>query len=115
MIKINLDKAKEIHKQNIRRIRKKEFEDLDIQFMKAVELGDTEKQNEISQKKQILRDLTKSEEIENASTVQELKDSWPSKEIFDRPNPYEYSMRECILNMTLEDEEARQQANPLTP
>ena len=46
MIKINLDKAKEIHKQNIRRIRKKEFEDLDIQFMKAVELGDTEKQNE---------------------------------------------------------------------
>lgn len=115
MIKINLDKAKEIHKEKIRRVRYEEFKQLDIEYMKATESGDIEKQTEIAQKKQVLRDLTKSEEIENASTVQELKDVWPSKEIFNRPNPYEYSMRECVLNSTIEDEEARQQANPLIP
>lgn len=115
MIKINLDKAKEIHKENLRRVRRKEFETLDIEFMRAVELGDTEKQAELAQKKQVLRDLTKAEELETASSVEEIKASWPGKDIFDRPNPYEYSIRETLLNMTLEEEAARQQADPNTP
>lgn len=111
MIKINLDKAKEIHKQNIRRVRQKELEILDIEFIRAVESGDLEKQNEIKQKKQILRDLTTSEDLENASTIEELKASWPSKEIIDRPNPYDHSIREALLNTTLEQEAKKQEQN----
>lgn len=56
MIKINLDKAKEIQKDRMRYIRKPLLEKLDVDFVKALELGtDTE---EIKIKKQALRDVT---------------------------------------------------------
>lgn len=73
MIIINIEKAKEIKKNSIRQERLPLLSELDIEFMKAVELGDIQKQQEIATKKQELRDITKHEAISNASTVEELK------------------------------------------
>ena len=87
MIKVNLDKAKEIHKENLRFVRSIEFKSLDVDFMRAVETGDSEKIAEVSAKKQELRDITKAPEIESAQTPEDLKNHWP--EILSVPNIYE--------------------------
>jgi len=56
MIKINVDKAKEIQKDRMREVRKPLLEKLDVEFVRALELGtDTE---EIKTQKQALRDVT---------------------------------------------------------
>ena len=56
MIKINVDKAKEIQKNKLREARKPLLEKLDVDFVRALELGtDTE---EIKSQKQALRDVT---------------------------------------------------------
>ena len=87
MIKVNLDKAKEIHKDNLRFYRSIEFKSLDVDFMRAVETGDSEKIAEVSAKKQELRDITTAEEIVSASSVDELKSHWP--DVLSMSNPYE--------------------------
>lgn len=56
MIKINLDKAKEIQKDKIRQVRTPLLEKLDVDFVRALELGgDT---SSIAAQKQALRDVT---------------------------------------------------------
>jgi len=56
MIKLNLDKAKEIQKEIIRSVRKPLLEKLDVDFVRALELsGDTAS---IAAQKQALRDVT---------------------------------------------------------
>lgn len=56
MIKINLDKAKEIQKDKLREARKPLLEKLDVDFVRALELGgDTAS---IVTQKQSLRDIT---------------------------------------------------------
>ena len=76
MITINPEKAKAIWKNKWRGAREKILELLDIEFMKAVETGNTEKQAEIASKKQALRDVTKTEIVGN--TPEEIKAVWPS-------------------------------------
>ena len=76
MIIINLDKAKAIWKDKWREARKPLLASLDIEFMKAVETADTEKQAEIASKKQALRDVTQTEIVGN--TPEEIKAVWPS-------------------------------------
>lgn len=73
MININMTKAKDIKKDMIRAERAPLLESLDVQFMRAVESGDTEAQAAISAKKQALRDATADPAIEAASTPEELK------------------------------------------
>lgn len=85
MIKINLDKAKEIHKQNLRAARTEAFKPLDVAFMKALESGQTDQLSEITSKKQELRDVTKLPDT--IETVEDLKAHWP--EVLGVPNPYE--------------------------
>jgi hypothetical protein len=75
MITINPEKAKAIWKNKWRGAREKILELLDIEFMKAVETGNTEKQAEIASKKQALRDVTQTEIIGN--TPEEIKSVWP--------------------------------------
>jgi hypothetical protein len=87
MIKVNLDKAKEIHKNNLRFARSQEFKNLDIEFIKSLELGDAEKTAEIANLKQELRDITKASEIDCAECVEDLKNHWP--EVLNCPNIYE--------------------------
>jgi hypothetical protein len=56
MIKINLDKAKEIQKNKIREVRNPLLSKLDIQFQRALESGADTK--DIVSQKQALRDVT---------------------------------------------------------
>ena len=74
MIKVNLDKAKEIWLEHYRRARTPLLSALDVEFMRAVESGDTSLQQEIASKKQALRDVTKAE---LPNTLEEIKSTWP--------------------------------------
>ena len=76
MIIVNPDKAKVIWKNKWREARKPILASLDIEFMKAVETGNSEKQAEIASKKQALRDVTQTEIAGN--TPEEIKAVWPS-------------------------------------
>ena len=76
MIIVNPNKAKAIWKDKWREVRKPLLASLDIEFMKAVEAADTEKQAEIALKKQALRDVTQTEIVGN--TPEEIKAVWPS-------------------------------------
>lgn len=72
-IVINLQKAKEIKKDMVRAERAPILAQLDVEFLKAVEMGDTTKIQEISAKKQALRDATNDPDILEATSVEELK------------------------------------------
>jgi hypothetical protein len=76
MIIVNPDKAKAIWKDKWREARKPLLAYLDIEFMKAVETADTDKQAEIASQKQALRDVTQTEIVGN--TPEEIKSVWPS-------------------------------------
>ena len=76
MITINLDKAKEIQKNRWRNAGKSILEKLDTEFMRAVETGDTTKQQQIVTQKQTLRDVTTTD-LSTITNTQELKNVWP--------------------------------------
>ena len=78
MIKVNMSKALEIKKDMIRAERKPKLEELDVQFMRAVESGDTDLQAEITTKKQALRDATDDPILSKAKTPEELKKATPA-------------------------------------
>ena len=69
MITINLDKAKDITKEKLRRERKPLLEAQDILFMQAQESGGDTKA--IVAEKQRLRDITK--QVDSCKTTDELK------------------------------------------
>lgn len=90
MIKINVDKAKEIQKNMMRVVRKPLLEKLDVDFVKALEIGsDLE---EIKIKKQELRDVTNlvTEAEITGTTIDEVTSE--IKSIWDEtllgPKPY---------------------------
>lgn len=68
-IKINFEKAKEIQRKYWRELRKPILEKLDVDFMKALETGNTEQIKNISEKKQILRDITKTPLVNNLEDI----------------------------------------------
>jgi hypothetical protein len=72
--KVNIEKAKAIHLDKFRTARKPKLEKLDIDFMKAFEVGDVNTIKEIAAKKQALRDITL---IELPNTLNEIKNTWP--------------------------------------
>ena len=75
-LKFNSDKAKAIWKNKWRDARKPKLESLDIEFMKAIELGQFDRQADIGAKKQALRDVTTIDIPGN--TAEEIKSVWPS-------------------------------------
>lgn len=77
MITINLDKAREIHKDKIRAARAPKFAELDVAFMQAVEQANSTEQLDIASQKQALRNLTTDPDIAAATNVDELKATWP--------------------------------------
>jgi len=78
MITVNMTKAVEIKKEMIRAERKDKLEALDVEFMRAMEAGDADKQAEIAAKKQALRDATSDPAITAATTPDELKAVTPA-------------------------------------
>ena len=74
IIKIDMAKAREIHKNNIRNARKPLLESLDIEFQKALETSaDT---SAIVSKKNALRDAPADSGIASASDEASLKAQW---------------------------------------
>tara|TARA_Y100001937_G_scaffold117150_1_gene170072 strand:+ start:375 stop:638 length:264 start_codon:yes stop_codon:yes gene_type:complete len=74
IIKTDMAKAKEIHKSNIREARTPKFQELDIEFQRALETSaDT---SDIVAKKQALRDATSDSAIDAATNESELKAQW---------------------------------------
>jgi len=72
---INMEKAKEIWKNKFRETRKPILENLDIEYMKALEDNNVVKQQEIASMKQQLRDVTA---VELPDNLEDLKNTWPS-------------------------------------
>jgi len=85
MIPINIESALEIHKTKIRNKREELFKVLDVQFMRALEVGNTTLSTEVGLKKQALRDITDID-ISSVTTLDELKALW-NEELLG-PSPY---------------------------
>lgn len=73
----DLPKCREIHKQRLRELRAPKLAALDVEYMRALEAGDSAKAAEIASKKQALRDVTKDPAIAKAKTPDELKSVLP--------------------------------------
>ncbi len=71
---IDMAKAKEIHKDNIRRARVTKLAELDVEFQRAQEAGSNT--STIVSKKQALRDAPADSAISSASDVAALKAQW---------------------------------------
>lgn len=75
MITYDMTKAREIHRDLMRRARDSLFPPLDIAFQRALETGaDT---SAIVAQKQALRDVTSDPAIDAAQTIDELRAVWP--------------------------------------
>lgn len=81
MITINMDIAKSIWKDNLRLLRMPALEKLDIAYMRAIESNDENKQQDIANKKQILRDAPSDPRIDAANSPEELLNINPIKEL----------------------------------
>jgi len=71
---IDMAKAREIHKDNIRIARTPKLAELDIEFQKALETGAST--TDIVAKKQALRDAPADSDITSASDADALKAQW---------------------------------------
>ena len=71
---IDMAKAREIHKANIREARESKFQELDVEFQKALETGAST--TDIVAKKQALRDAPSDSAIASASDADALKSQW---------------------------------------
>ena len=79
-ITINIDKAKKIWKDKIRNARKLKLEELDIQYIRALESSaDT---SDIVTKKQELRDFPA--KVDSATTTDEIKAVWDTDKLGDK-------------------------------
>ena len=85
MLNIDVSRALDVHKKQIRIKREILFKDLDVQFMRALEVGNTTLSAEIGSKKQALRDITDID-VSNVTTLDELKALW-NEELLG-PSPY---------------------------
>ena len=83
LIKIDMAKARELHKTKIREARKPLLEALDVEFQKALETGAST--TDIVAKKQALRDAPADSAIGSATTEAELKAQWNTTLLGDSP------------------------------
>lgn len=72
-ISINMSKAILIWKDKLRADRKPLLENLDIQYIRALERGETELIQKIVKKKEFLRDITDDPRFDNSSNIDDLK------------------------------------------
>ena len=83
---VNMSKAKDIHKDNIREARKDKLAALDIEYQRATETGaDT---SAIVSKKNALRDYPAHAGITTAQNAQDLKADWDTTILGDKPKGY---------------------------
>ena len=80
---IDMAKAREIHKTNIRNARESKLAALDIDFQRALEVGAAT--TSIVAQKQALRDAPAAAGITTATTAEELKVQWDTSILGDSP------------------------------
>lgn len=73
----DMEKARHLHRENMRSQRKPKLELLDVKVLCALEKGDISTLPSLVAEKQVLRDVTATPGIEAASTIEELKAVWP--------------------------------------
>jgi hypothetical protein len=77
---VDMDKARVLHMNDIRKVRNAELVKEDVTFMRAVEDGDTDAQAAIKTKKQTLRDIPATFDITtDVDTPEKLKAKWPAE------------------------------------
>jgi len=76
-IDIDMTKAREVHRERLRQMRKPKLEALDIAYQRADERGDTAAKADIAGQKQALRDVTELPAIDAAANVYELRAAIP--------------------------------------
>jgi hypothetical protein len=81
---LNLETAKEIYLNKLRRFREDKWGDLDIQYMRALEMGDQTKLSETVAKKEALRNIT-NVDLSQITTLSQLKSKWPTEILGDSP------------------------------
>ena len=72
IVEVDMNLAREIQKDRVRVERQEKFKELDSEWFIASESNDTEKLQKIKEKKQILRDITKSSKFKEAKKPKEL-------------------------------------------
>ena len=83
---IDMSRARDIHKNNIREARKDKLAALDIEYQRATETSaDT---SAIVAKKQVLRDYPAHAGIATATNTTELKADWDTTILGDKPEGY---------------------------
>tara|TARA_Y100001963_G_scaffold136204_1_gene198619 strand:- start:2342 stop:2602 length:261 start_codon:yes stop_codon:yes gene_type:complete len=80
---IDMSKAKDIHKANIRTARIPKLAELDVEFQKALETSAST--TDIVAKKQALRDYPAHAGISTAQNTQDLKADWDASILGDSP------------------------------
>lgn len=75
---IDLERAKDVWRNKMRLSRDKRLKQLDLEWMKAMERGDSAESVKIAAQKQELRDITKRDELKYAKTLAEIKAFWPA-------------------------------------
>lgn len=76
---LDMDAARGLQMDAIRRVRNAELAQLDITFMRAVETGDTAAQSTIGAEKQQLRDIPQTFDLSGAATPEALMGLWPAE------------------------------------
>lgn len=76
-VEVDMPKAREIHKDALRRLRDPLLEALDVEYQRADEAKDQVRKDEIAEEKQALRDVTDDPAIDAATTPEELKAVMP--------------------------------------
>lgn len=74
---VDMAKAREIHRDNLRELRKPLMAAADIDFTRALETGDAARQRAVAQRRQALRDVTAHPAIDSAATPDALKAAIP--------------------------------------
>ena len=83
MINVNMDKARDIHREKVRQARNPKLAAKDVDYQRALETGaDTAT---IVSEKQALRDAPAAAAIDAATTPEELKAAWDSDLLGDSP------------------------------
>lgn len=72
-IEVDMPKAREIHRANLRLLRTPMLEVLDTEYLRADESGDQQAKRQIAARKQALRDMPADPAIDSAQTPEELK------------------------------------------
>lgn len=77
-IAVDMNKARDIHRDALRKMRAPKLAALDVEYQRADEAGNAAKKADVAARKQVLRDVTKHPGIDAAGTPDDLKAVLPS-------------------------------------